>query len=153
MHRFTSGLSVLFHWSVFLFLCQYQNGFFLFWPHCMACGIFVPWPGVEPGPSAVTTWNPKHYTANEFPVPYCFDYFTFVVQSLVIEPGSSSSVFLSQDCFGWVFVVFLKSGYMYNWFTSLYTLNKCNIVNHLYANKNFIKIHGKYKQNNKNTAN
>ena len=27
--------------------------FFLFWPHCTACGILVPWPGIEPGPPGV----------------------------------------------------------------------------------------------------
>ena len=25
MHGFISGLSILFHWSLFLFLCQYHN--------------------------------------------------------------------------------------------------------------------------------
>ena len=25
VHRFTSGLSILFHWSIFLFLCQYHT--------------------------------------------------------------------------------------------------------------------------------
>ena len=24
--------------------------FFFFWPYCKACGIFVPWPGIKPGP-------------------------------------------------------------------------------------------------------
>ena len=27
--------------------------FFHFWPHCAACGILVPLPGIEPGPTAV----------------------------------------------------------------------------------------------------
>ena len=35
------------------------------------------------------------------PVPYCFDYYSFVVQSEVREHDTSSSVFLSQDCFGY----------------------------------------------------
>ena len=34
-------------------------------------------------------------------VPYCLDYCSFVVQSEVREPDSSSSVFPSQDCFGY----------------------------------------------------
>ena len=33
------------------------------------------------------------------PVPYCFDHCSFTVYSEVREPNSSSSVFLSQDCF------------------------------------------------------
>ena len=35
--------------------------------HCMACGILVPWPGIEPGPSAVRLWSPNPWTAREFP--------------------------------------------------------------------------------------
>ena len=35
------------------------------------------------------------------PVQYCLDYYSFVVYSEVREPDSSSSVFLSQDCFGY----------------------------------------------------
>ena len=32
-----------------------------------ACGILVPRPGIEPGPSAVRAWSPNHWTAREFP--------------------------------------------------------------------------------------
>ena len=41
--------------------------FFLFWSHLMACGILVPWSGIEPAPSAVNTQSPNHWTAREFP--------------------------------------------------------------------------------------
>ena len=34
----------------------------------MACGILVPWSGIEPGPSAVKVWSPNHWTAKEFPI-------------------------------------------------------------------------------------
>ena len=34
---------------------------------CMACGILVPQPGLEPGPSAGTIWSLNHWTAREFP--------------------------------------------------------------------------------------
>ena len=43
-------------WSCFLF----------FLPCCMTCGILVPWPGIEPGPSAVRVQSPNHWTAREF---------------------------------------------------------------------------------------
>ena len=33
----------------------------------MACGILVPRPGIEPGPSAVRVWSPNHWTAREVP--------------------------------------------------------------------------------------
>ena len=33
------------------------------------------------------------------PVPYYLDYYSFVVESEVRETDSSSSIFVSQDCF------------------------------------------------------
>ena len=33
----------------------------------VACGILVPWPGIEPGPPAVEAWSTNHWTAREFP--------------------------------------------------------------------------------------
>ena len=36
----------------------------------MACGILVHWPGIELRPWAVRVWNPKHWTATEFPGMY-----------------------------------------------------------------------------------
>ena len=33
----------------------------------MACGILVPEPGIEPGPTAVKAPSPNHWTAKEFP--------------------------------------------------------------------------------------
>ena len=37
--------------------------FFLsfFWPHCMACGILVPWPGIKPGPPAGSNLGPPQW--------------------------------------------------------------------------------------------
>ena len=40
--------------------------FFIFWLHCMACGILVPWPGINPVPPAVESWSPNHWTTREF---------------------------------------------------------------------------------------
>ena len=40
--------------------------FFTFCLHCAACGILVPPPGIEPGPSAVRTQSPNHWTTREF---------------------------------------------------------------------------------------
>ena len=37
-----------------------------FWP--CHCGILIPWPGIEPMPSAVKVQNPNHWTAREFPI-------------------------------------------------------------------------------------
>ena len=33
----------------------------------MACGILVPGPGIEPGPSTVRAPSPNHWTAREVP--------------------------------------------------------------------------------------
>ena len=51
-------------------LCaDYKTAFCFFPPQpCRAaCGILVPWPGIEPGPSAVRARSPNHCTAREFP--------------------------------------------------------------------------------------
>ena len=39
----------------------------VFSPHCQACRIFVPQPGIELGPLAVEVWSPNHRTTREFP--------------------------------------------------------------------------------------
>ena len=39
----------------------------IFWQCCVACGILVPWSGIEPRPSTVRAWSPNHWTAREFP--------------------------------------------------------------------------------------
>ena len=36
--------------------------FFSFWPHYLACGILVPWPGIEPSPPAVVARSLNHWT-------------------------------------------------------------------------------------------
>ena len=46
-------------WTLFIYL--------FIWPRCAACGILVPWPGIEPSPSAVKAPSPNHWTAREFP--------------------------------------------------------------------------------------
>ena len=35
--------------------------------HGLACGILVPQPGIEPGPSTVEARSPTHWSAREFP--------------------------------------------------------------------------------------
>ena len=41
--------------------------FFFFWLLWAACGNLVPWPGIEPRPTAVRPWSPKHWTSREVP--------------------------------------------------------------------------------------
>ena len=40
---------------------------YLFWSWHEACGILVPQPWIEPGPSAVKALGPNHQTIREFP--------------------------------------------------------------------------------------
>ena len=51
-------------WMWVLFVCLLC--FLFFWLHCAACGILVPRPGIEPGPSAVKARSPNLWTAREF---------------------------------------------------------------------------------------
>ena len=55
---------------------------------------------------AVKEWAfcpvPLIYISVFVPVPYCLDYCSFLVYSEVPEPDSSSSIFHSQDCFGYL---------------------------------------------------
>ena len=46
---------------------------FYFWSHCMAWGILVPRPGIEPMPPAVEVQSPNHWTAREVPM-HSFSY-------------------------------------------------------------------------------
>ena len=41
--------------------------FYFFWPCLAVCGILVPQPGIEPGPTAMKALSPNHWTAREFP--------------------------------------------------------------------------------------
>ena len=49
--------------KLLLFVC-------LLWAHCVACGILVPWPGIEPRSSAVRMQCPNHWATREFPRNY-----------------------------------------------------------------------------------
>ena len=39
----------------------------LLWPRCLACGILVPRPGIEPAPPAVEAWSLNLRTTREVP--------------------------------------------------------------------------------------
>ena len=42
--------------------------FFFFWPHCEACGILIPPPGIEPqAQGSESAESPNHWTTREFP--------------------------------------------------------------------------------------
>lgn len=49
--------------------------FFLFWLCCVACGLLVPQPGIEPRPPTVTALSSYHWATREVPLSlyYCID--------------------------------------------------------------------------------
>ena len=53
----------------------FNDFFFFFWPRHVACGILVPQPGIEPGPSALKVQSPNHWTTREFPNDFFFFFF------------------------------------------------------------------------------
>ena len=58
-----SDRKVVEFWILFIFFFF----FFFFGLCCLACGILVPRPGIEPGPSAVRAQSPNDWTTREFP--------------------------------------------------------------------------------------
>ena len=47
--------------------CMLSRFYLFIWPHCEACGILIPWPGIKPVPPAVEVWCLNHWTAREVP--------------------------------------------------------------------------------------
>ena len=47
--------------------------FFLFFSLCrVACGILVPWPGIEPTPPTLEAWSLTHWNVREIPHKYSY---------------------------------------------------------------------------------
>ena len=58
----------------------------LFWPWWSTCGILVPWPGIEPGPSAERAQSPNHWTTREVPQYVLFISTHHVVFPVCVSP-------------------------------------------------------------------
>ena len=55
----------------YYFLLHFCLFFFFFWPHCLAYGMLIPQPGIEPKDfTAVKVSSPNRWTTREFPI--CF---------------------------------------------------------------------------------
>ena len=64
---YTLGYLVLAHSGHYLLIYNsYFPSFFFFWLSHVACGILVPWPRIELGPSAVKSWCLNQWTTREF---------------------------------------------------------------------------------------
>ena len=76
--------------------------FFTFWPHCTACGLLTPWPGVEPGLPALEAPSINHWSAREAPTciilnnitiqNYYDIYFKFLVKNYLFYMTPSPSL-------------------------------------------------------------
>ena len=60
-------LGLLLSYIPFIFIHSFIHSFR---PHRTAWGTLVPWPGIEPTPTAVESRIPNHWTAREVPVLY-----------------------------------------------------------------------------------
>ena len=76
-----SVLDIYSYISIYMCVCVC-----VFIPHCEACRILVPQPGIEPGPLAVEVWSPNYTTTREFP--------GFIFLKLIL------AVVLRIDCMG-----------------------------------------------------
>ena len=83
--------------------------FFLFFgggmwggPCCAACGILVPWPGIEPTPSAVKAWSANHWTAREFPKSGFKWYIQYDPNIKIKNTGNTSKCYW-QVSLSWLF--------------------------------------------------
>ena len=55
-----------------------------------ACGILVPGPGIEPGPSAVKALSPNHWTTREFPIFLITKLTCAISKELHLKSGTQS---------------------------------------------------------------
>ena len=63
---------------------------FTFWlSPTVACGILVPWPGIDSVPPALEAWRPNHWTTREVPLLSCF-----VCPGNLISPLYVSALFI-----------------------------------------------------------
>ena len=77
----------------------------------MACGILVPQPGIEPGPSAVKARSPNHWTAKEFPTYVCVFYHLFSERKTPFYPPPLLNWKVAQEKVPWGIVLLLGGGF------------------------------------------
>ena len=74
--------------------------FFFFWLCCAACGILVPWPGIEPTSPAVEAWSLNRWTAREAPNSGCICRFLYCRFSHLV-PSENISLVWHMFTFKW----------------------------------------------------
>ena len=77
--------------------------FFFLWLCHVACGILVPWPGIEPTQSALEARSLSHWTAREAPeapfltCPQCFSYECYAWRGETLENWLSGNTGFSLN--------------------------------------------------------
>ena len=79
--------------------------FFFFWPRCMACGIQVPQPEIEPVPPSVEAWSLNHWTTREVPV-YLFWWNVYQIFCLFLNCLSSYCRIMAILYVIWIWVLY-----------------------------------------------
>ena len=64
---------------------------FIFWPRLMDCGILVPRPGIEPGPSVVKAWSPNHLTTGKFPTIFRYAFQCEISKQTPLPPQNKQT--------------------------------------------------------------
>ena len=65
--------STVFLSSIFAIILKTLFFFFFLRLHCVACGLLVPQPGIEPVSPALGAWSANHWTTREVPLRTLFD--------------------------------------------------------------------------------
>ena len=87
--------------------CTMSHKLSFFWPHLTACGILVPWPGIELGPSAKKAQSPDYWTTREFPKQsfYCYNKGSnsLLARKCTLKEAPSVLFHLKIEHLGWFF--------------------------------------------------
>ena len=103
IHFVKTFFTFVFQTFTFVFLC-FSFTLFIYWPHCMACGILVSWPVMEPTPPAVEAWSLNHLTNRKSLL------YTLLVLSLSTCSGDWGSTLTTAAQFSVSFLHFLLVG-------------------------------------------
>ena len=103
----------------------YSDPLPFFWPHCVICGILVPWPGMELAPPTPTmkVLSPNHWIAREIPPLLMFSWVVIFINcrsSLDVDPLSHIYIYNLH--------IFLTFHWLPFYSVVLFCLNSCNII-------------------------
>ena len=98
--------------------------FFTFWPHCTACGLLTPWPGIEPRLPALEAPSINHGSPREAPIYHFKQYnYSKLLQYLFSVSGKKNYLFYMTPSPNLLDFFLFKISILY-WGTTLLT-NVC----------------------------